>query len=288
MTIFTIPSCLLLAMACTFASAQTSSIATGTLTVNGKATQLSYAQALEAEDWTFGADRKPVRVTVIKVSLSDAPIEDQEDNFETFLRGREGKLHAVMLTFNAKGEAVEGVIVHHAFTNGAISFSGANVARFERKTFDDKTIAGKVWSGMFGEFQGITYDFSAAFSAPIQHEPKPTVEGPAAANTGPGKAVQEFLRATTARDLAALQAILRPEIAKLLVDPQRKQEVMGLLDYSYPAGRQFTIARVFDFGNRAWVEALSKRPSASGGAPIDVTYRIRAVRVGGEWKVQPM
>jgi hypothetical protein len=47
-------------------------------------------------------------------------------------------------------------------------------------------------------------------------------------------------------------------------------------------------ARVFDFGNRAWVEALSKRPSAGGGAPADVAHRIRAVRVGGDWKVQPM
>ena len=288
MRIFTISFGVLLAVAGTYAAAQTSGTATGTLTVSGKATQLSYAQALEAEDWTFGADRKPMRVTVIKVALSDAPIEDQEDNFETFLRGREGKLHALLLTFNAKGEAVEGVIVHQTFTNGAITFSGANVARFERKTFDHKTIAGKVWAGKSGEFQGITYDFSAIFSTPVQREPKPTVEGPAAATTGPGKAVQEFLRAATARDLAALKAIFRPEIAKLLVDPQRKHEVMGLLDYSYPAGKQFTIVRVFDFGNRAWVEALSKRPSASGGAPVEETYRIRAIRVNGEWKVQPM
>ena len=63
---------------------------------------------------------------------------------------------------------------------------------------------------------------------------------------------------------------------------------MGLLDYSYPAGRQFTIARVFDFGSRAWVEALSKHAGAGGGAGTEVTYRIRAVRVNSEWKVQPM
>jgi hypothetical protein len=63
---------------------------------------------------------------------------------------------------------------------------------------------------------------------------------------------------------------------------------MGLLAYSYPPGKQFTIARVFDFGNRAWVEALSKRPGASAGATVDETYRIRAVRVNGAWKVQPM
>jgi hypothetical protein len=280
--------CLLLAMASTIAAAQAPGTATGTLTVNGKVTQLSYAQALAAQDWTFGADRKPVLVTVIKLSLSNASVEDQEDNFETFLRGREGKLAAVLLTFNAKGEAVDGVIVHHAFSNGAITVSGANVARFERKTFDDKTIAGKAWTEKSGEFKGVSYEFSAGFSASIQREPKPTVEGPAAAATGPGKAVQEFLRAATSQDLAALKAILRPEIAKFLEDAQRKQELMGLLAYSYPAGKQFTIARVFDFGNRAWVEALSKRPSTSAGAPVDETYRIRAVRVNDVWKVQPM
>ena len=290
MRIFTLPFCVLLTVAGTYAAAQTSRTATGTLTVRGQATKLSYAQALATEDWTFGADRKPVRVTVIKVSLSDAPVEDQEDNFETFLRGREGKLHAVLLTFNAKGEAVEGAIVDRAFSNGAITFSGANVARFERKAFDDKTIAGKVWAGKSGEFQGIIYDFSATFSAPIQREPKPTVEGPGAANTAPGNAVQEFLRAVAAKDVAALKRIFRKEFVEMLEKPEEQKALMAMLNASYPADelKAMKIARVFDFGNRAWVEGVSKRPGRSGTAAIDVTYRIRTVRVNGDWKVQPM
>ena len=65
---------------------------------------------------------------------------------------------------------------------------------------------------------------------------------------------------------------------------------MAMLNESYPADelKAMKIVRVFDFGNRAWVEGVSKRPGRSGTAAIDVTYRIRTVRVNGDWKVQPM
>ena len=279
---------LMLPVVGTFAPAETSGTATGTLTVNGKATELSYAEALETKDWALGPNQKFVEVTVIKVCLSDEPVSDEEDNFDTFLRGSENKLHAVLLTFSAKGEVTDGILIHQAFTNGAITLSGSDVARFERKSLDSKMIAGKVSGIKTEEFKGAAFNFSVSFSAQIQHEPKPTLEGSAAATSGPGIAVQEFIRAAEAKDLAALKSIFRPEIAKLLEDPEHKEEVTGLLENSYPAGKEFKIVRVFDFGDRAWVEAASKRPSESGGAPVDETYRIRTVRINGVWKVQPM
>jgi hypothetical protein len=273
----------------TLSWAQTSGTAGGTLTVSGKGITLNSVRALEANDWDYDAKaRKMVPVKVVRLFMSDAPFEDIEDNFEMFLRGREGKLHALLLNFTAKGEAGDGQLVHQAFTNGAITFSGSDVARFERKAFDGKTIAGRVWTGAPQEFQGVSYSFDIAFSASIQRDPKPTIEGPAAEDAGPGKAVRGFLRAADARDLDSLKRIFRPEIVKLLEDPEHKQEVMGLLEQSYPPGKQFKIVRVFDFGDRAWVEALSSRPSESGGAPTAETYRIRTVRINGEWKVQPM
>ena len=287
----TIPTNLwsLLLLAGTVGSAQTLGNASGTLTVNGKATKIITAQALEIQDWTYDSKaRKFVAVKAVKVSLSDVPVEDLEDNFEKFLRGREGKLHAIVLTFNTKGKATDGELIHETFTNGAISFSGSDVARFERKTLDNKTISGKVSVGKLQEFNGVTYEFSVAFNAAIQPQPKPTVEGPEAETTGAGKAVWEFLRAAASRDTTALKRIFRPEIAKLLEDPDRNQEVWGLLDYSYPVDKVYKIVRIFDFGNRAWVEAMSTRPSESGGPPVDVTTRVRLVRVNGEWKVQPM
>ena len=119
---------------------------------------------------------------------------------------------------------------------------------------------------------------------------KPTVEGPAAAETAPAKAVQEFLKAVLAKDEPALKRILRKEFVEMLENPGGKEAVLGMLDQFYPADviNQLMIVRVFDFGDRAWVEGVSKRRSESGGKPIDVTTRIRTIRVDNAWKVQPM
>ena len=280
---------LLLTVAGTFASAQPSDAATGTLTVNGKATKLSYAQALSTQDWDLGPGGKFVEVTVIKVFLSDAPIEDQEDNFDLGVRGKEGKLHGIQVTFNKKGKPSNGSLYHNAFEGGTSSMFASHIL-FKPKVLSDKTISGKVQMDKPNDFGGVTYDFNVTFSAPVQSEPKPTVEGSAAAETGPGKAVQEFIRAVQAKDAAALKRVFRKEFAEMMEKPEGEESVMGMVNQSYPPDelKQLKIVRVFDFGNRAWVEGTSKRPSTSGGAPTDVTYRIRTVRVNGEWKVQPM
>lgn len=266
-------------------SAQTS----GSLTVNGKAVHLTNAQAMDVQDWEYNfKTKKYAPIRVVRVFLSDAPVDDIQDNFDLFLKGRQDKLHAVLITINKKGVTSDGQVIHQAFTNGAISFSGEGLARFERKVLDAKTVAGTLRTDAPQEFEGRTYEFNVTFNAAIQQEPKPTVEGSSAETSGPGKAVREFLNAAGSKDVPSLKRIFRAEIAAMLDDPNHKEEVMGLLGESYPPGKKFTIARVFDFGNRAWVEALSKRPSESGGAPIDETTRIRLVRVNGEWKVQPM
>lgn len=275
--------------AATFSMAQNPGTVTGTLTVGGKAIKLSNAQALEADDWDYDAqNHKFVPVKIVRVFLSDAPVADIEDNFDMFLKAREGKLHAVSVNINRKGEVGNGMVIHQAFSSGAITFSGSNQTRFQRKVLDAKSIAGKVSTVTKQEFQEVTFEFKLTFSTAIQREPKPTVEGAAAETTGAARTAREFLKAAQARDTAALRGIFRAEIAMMLDDSQRKGEVMGLMEASYPAEQQFKIVRVFDFGDRAWVEALSERPSESGGAPVEVTTRIRLVRVNGEWKVQPM
>lgn len=234
----------------------------------------------------MGADHKFVRVPVTKVFLSDTPVEDQEDHFELGARGREGKLHGLQVTLNKDGKPLDGTIYHEAFQSGAVSLS-EGTALFEPKVLIDKTVAGKVWMEKPLEFSGVTFEFSVAFNAQVEQEPKPSVEGPTAIDTGPGKAVQEFIKAAQAKDVAALRRILRKEFAEMLEKPEGQEAIMAMLDESYPAGKQFKIVRVFDFGNRAWVEALSTRPGESGSTPIDETYRIRAVHASGEWKVQP-
>jgi hypothetical protein len=90
--------------------------------------------------------------------------------------------------------------------------------------------------------------------------------------------------------MAGLKRVFRKEFAEMLEKPDGQKSLMAFLSQSYPAGeiKELKIVRVFDFGSRAWVEGTSKRPGQRGGAPTDVTYRIRAVRVGADWKVQPL
>jgi len=98
-----------------------------------------------------------------------------------------------------------------------------------------------------------------------------------------------WLRKKHLAAVAKLKKMLRKEFVEMLENPEGKDAVMGLLGNTYPAEevKQLKIVRVFDFGDRAWVEGVTKRKGEQGKS-TEVTYRIRALRVGGEWKVQPM
>ncbi|MBI3006241.1 MAG: hypothetical protein HYY49_12620 [Ignavibacteriales bacterium] len=104
MTILRILCCCLVAAAA--ASAQEKSTASGTLTVDGKASKLSYARTLETQDWDMGPNHKLVQITVTKLFLSDVPVGDVEDDFDLSARGKEGTLHGLRLKFNKKGEVL--------------------------------------------------------------------------------------------------------------------------------------------------------------------------------------
>ena len=280
--------CMLLVAAASIAVGQSGSVM-GTLTVNGKAIKLSNALALQTKDWTLGANHKMVEVDVIKLILSDLPVDDVEDDFDLAARAKTGNLNGVRLEFGKKGELMSGNIYHKAFEGGTSSLFTSHII-FEPKGLTDKTIGGKVRMDKPVEMGGPKHDFNVTFSATVQVEPKPTTEGVGAAETAPAKSVLEFLRATLAKDVAALKRVLRKEFVEMLEKPEGQESVMAMLGQFFREEevKQLKIVRVFDFGNRAWVEGTSKRPSQSGGAPTDVTYRIRAVKEGTEWKVQPM
>ena len=107
------------------------------------------------------------------------------------------------------------------------------------------------------------------------------------AETLPAKAVQEFMRAVAAKDVAAVKNVVRKEVAEMLGKPEGQEAIMGMLGEWYPADKKINLVRVFDFGERAWVEGESQRQEESGKT-TNVTTRIRAIRVNGEWKVSPL
>ena len=289
MTIWTKFCGMLLATAVSLAVAQTPGSATGSLAVNGTATKLTHAQTLQIEDWDMGPNHKLVKITATLVFLTDVPIRDLEDDFDLGARSKEGALHGLWMKLNKKGELLSAKLYDKAFKNGTSNLFASQVL-FEPKVFNDKTVAGKVSMSEPSDLDEVKYDFNSTFSAPVQGEPKPTVEGPAAAEAAPAKAVQEFLRAVLAKDEPALKRILRKEFVEMLENPGGKDAVIGMLEQFYPADevKQLKIVRVFDFGDRAWVEGVSKRRGERGGKPTDVTTRIRTIRVNNDWKVQPM
>lgn len=277
---------LLISATLTVASAQTPGMATGNLSVNGKMTKFSNAQAMKTQDWTFGADNKPVLSTVFILLVADAQADDLEDNFELSVRAKEGKLHGLLLTLSEKGALLSGSIYHDGEETGMESIFTSKI-RFKKNLLNDKTISGKLETGGTMDISAGKLTFSVNFSAPFQQAPKPTIEGPAAVESSPGKAVEEFIKAAEAKDKEALKKLVRKEVAQMLEKPEGQEAVMGLLGESYPPGKQIRIERVFDFGDHAWVEGKSQRQEADGRT-TDETYKIRLIRVNGEWKISPL
>lgn len=282
----------LLACAFAFAAAQAAwgqASVTGSFTVNGNVTKIGGATVLQTKDWILGPDKKFVEAVVIKLGLSNSPIEDIEDDFELGVRGKEGTLHGIRIELSKKGNLMSGNVYDAAWEGGTASIFTSHVL-FEPKVFTDQSIAGRIRMDGPAELNGVKFDFDITFTAPVLSEPKPTAEGTAAAGTEPAKAVTVFLHALSSKDVPALKSILRKEFVEMLEKPGGEDAVFGMLGWAYPAEamKQLKIVRVFDFGKRAWVEGMSKRKSEHGGPPTDVTYRIRTVRVGSDWKVQPM
>jgi len=288
-------ACLLLTGAQVTASAQTTSGTSGSLTVNGKVTQLRNAQAMKAQHYGFGANGTPVLDSVTVVFLSDASADDLDDNFELVVKAKQGKLHALLLTITSAGKLSDGTLYHDALKDGAESIFTSH-ANLKLTKSNAAAVAGSVKTterldlvdakekvdGMGGKL-----DFSVSFTAPIQHDPKPTVEGPAAAQSAPAKVVEEFIQAAEAKDVTAMKRVVRSEVVAMLDDPQGQQMLVGLLGESYPPGKKITIVRVFDFGERAWVEGDSQRTEESGKLTNE-TYKIRAIKENGAWKVSPL
>ena len=242
---------------------QTKQNAQGKLTVNGKTTELHYAYARQRQN-LYDENVREVRVVLSDVPIADA---DMEDDFAVHELGVQGKVHAVDIRFSLEGEPQGGSLYDEAAGDAAVTEQGHD--KFERKQFDDKTVAGKVSLDEPVAVGDLTYDFSATFSAAVQHES----EGAAAAATGPGKAVLEYLRAIRAADKPALKKICT-EASYQQIESVPPEQLKAMAAEMIPADTH--IVRVFESGDRARVETDSK----SGET------KLKLLRINGEWKLQ--
>ena len=140
--------------------------ATGTFTVNGKATKLAYAY-VRAEPHSPDRTRETVRVTLSNVKLTPAQLE-----FPFGLRGATtaGQVHAVVAEIDATKTVISTMLYDKAFGMDLVSTAGVS-NKFEG-TIDKKAVNGKLYRSGPGESNKVRYDFSVTFTAPIQRAGK--------------------------------------------------------------------------------------------------------------------
>lgn len=271
------------------AGAQTSGTATGILTINPKATfeqgddeaktiKLSYAHVQERIDPIDEATRTipfAKKKREIWIVLSDQPIpaEAMEDTsgYGVDMLVQTGKLPAIVEFSLTPEWKPSGGMVRYKMLSLSLNEQSY---KFERKAFDNKTVAGKISMDERDIFsKKPKYSLTATFSAPIQPEPKPTAQGPAAVASGPGKVVAEYMRAMRTHDVAALKQICQDSAMQKIEGPDGKAYVQSINDWLKPG---LQIVRVYEYPN--WAKVDMELPNGS------YTTSTKVIRINGSWK----
>jgi hypothetical protein len=179
--------------------------AEGTLTVNGTRTSLKYAYA-SAQPGFFDKSKEDIHVL-----LSDVPLTDEQraDVFELIGLARAGKARVIEVVLDADAHPISGSFFTLPF-EGMVSATGMHV--FEQTAFENKRIAGRLYTDGARTFQDVTYEYTATFSAMIPRPP--TLEEVAAALASPpGRTAAAYVAAIHDNNLAAFVALLSESVA---------------------------------------------------------------------------
>ncbi|HTS01151.1 MAG TPA: hypothetical protein VMN04_01390 [Thermoanaerobaculia bacterium] len=250
--------------------------ASGTITVNGKTTKLSYAYARAVKGF-FDKTKEDVEVV-----LSDVPLEGKAltDEFERIHMADAGKLHAFEITIDADGKPISTAFRDNGFRKASPSgLSSADV--FTKKVFDGKTVEASYRSAKEKEFFGDTYAFDVSFRADIVHAPKvvpPTAAETAAAQNNPAtKVYVQYLDAVQKEDIPALKKVFTKDQARQLDDPDAKKMV-GMVKMM--SATNIRVLKVVETGDAADLTVTGKQDAS------DVNGVVHMVKEGGGWKVQ--
>jgi len=138
--------------------------ASGTFTVKGKATKLAHAYAAAKAD---PSDKTKEEVVV---TLTDVPLDAKvlEDPTPLGLQDltRANKLHGIRFTISPSKAVTSTSMYDSAFKMGSVSAVGSDI-KLDVKTLDKTTVAGKLYMAKPGDFNGVPYEYSVTFSAPI-------------------------------------------------------------------------------------------------------------------------
>jgi hypothetical protein len=248
--------------------------ASGSLTIAGKTTPLTYAYA-RAEKGFFDPSKEDIRVILTDVPLSDEELADESARSRL---AEAGKLHSVEVVINAEKQPIAGVLRHAAFsrTQGFVSVSGMH--KFEPKTFDGRFVEGRLSTETLSEFMNVTFAYAATLRAAVWRRPPPTASGGTARKTEPARAVLAFFQAARAGHRAAVRKLLTAAASKALDGPRGK-EMFEFVKSTSPDPATAEIESVDINDNAAVVTVVEKSKDGSS------TSRWNLVLEGGRWKV---
>ncbi len=153
--------CIALILAAGFAGAAET---VGSLTANGKSTEMKYALAWETDSTT---EPGYLDVTIL---ISDREIAEEvaRDRDRLEMLARNGELAGLLVVLNPDAKVMSAEPLHQAFTT---MVSSALWIRWEPTAFDEKRVAGRFHSdGLRQEF-GQKWQYDITFSAPILLDP---------------------------------------------------------------------------------------------------------------------
>lgn len=249
--------------------------AEGKLTVNGKTTDVKYAYAFAGPGFF---DKTKEDVTVI---VSDVPLQSKalEDEFERIHMGDAGELHALEVTLDAAARPISSAYRHNGFKASPGGISTSDV--FDKKTFDGKTVEGRLHRTSPGEFFGTSFDYDVTFKTDITRKAKPVppsaAETEAAAKSPQAKVYADYLRAVQKEDLGALRKLFTKEQAKNLDGPDAKDMLKMVRMMS---ATEIRVLKVVEKGDTADLTVSGKQ---DGNVVNGVVHMARE---DGAWKVK--
>ena len=266
-------------MTATAARAAAPGTASGTLTVNGKPSALTYALATTQKN---PFDAKKTDVVLLLTNVPVAPAAMADDFGRMKLAGK-GNFSGVEVEIDPDGDVISGTLYSPEFKKFSGMISATGMHKFEGKV-SGSSVEGKLFIPKDDDFAGYTYRYDATFHAAIaargsMSTPAATaMSGKALPADGgaPGKAYRDYLAALAAGDLAKLAKSVDAEHAAQMKDPEFKK-MLKMIQAMEP--KDVKIVRGSIDGSKATLEVTGKDGDATSNGTVEL------VMEGGAWKL---
>ena len=247
--------------------------ATGSITVNGKTTELKHAYA-----YTRPAGVKDMVKTTLILADKPLPAAAVTDSMERSTARRLYDIKMLVVGFNDEKDIV-------SFSHEIGGFSGSRISSAHKATFDtfsEQALKGRLFTT--GEQQiriaPGTYSFDVQFNAAMSVPRAPDAVGKKAWDTAQGKVLADYLRAARASDKAALKRLILPDYVKELDGPNAA-EGLKFLKMTSPDPKTAEFESLMIEGNVAKAKIVVRHKDATE----TTGYELR--RVGDAWLIVP-